>query len=347
MQALTRIVAATLCAIGAASASALDLPAPYEPREEVSGTITIWGHGSYGGRTDFVEGLTRTWQEEFRRFHPRIQFVNRLHGTASAIGALYTGTGDLAFLGREIWQPEIAAFQEVRGYPPTGIDVLTGSFDVRNRGYALVVFVHKDNPLSELTLAQLDALYSVERRRGHAPVRTWGDLGLTGEWRDKPVTLYGLPIARGFADFFEDVVFLKSRKWNPTLREFADEPGSVGGETDGGQKLLKALARDRYGIGYAGLLYSHPNVKPVALAEGPGKPFVVPTRETVMDRSYPLTRVITMFLDRPPGKPVDPKLREFLRYILSREGQEAVVREGQGYLPVLKPFADIELKKLD
>jgi phosphate transport system substrate-binding protein len=333
--------------IAAAQATPPDLPPPYEAQQQVSGTIRIWGHGSYGKQTDFIEGLTRAWQEGFRKHQPGVEFDNHLHGTASAIGALYTDTGDLALMGREIWDPEIAAFKEVFGYAPTGIDVITGSFDVRNKGYAIVVFTHKDNPLSKLTLAELDALYSVDRRRRHAPVRTWGDLGLSGEWKNQPVNLYGLPIARGFAEYFQDAVFLGSRKWNPSLREFTDERGSKGGATDGGQKMLDALAKDRYGIGYAGLVYHHPDVKPVALAAKAGDAAVVPTRETVIDHSYPLTRVITMFLNRVPGKPTDPKLREFLRYILSREGQQAIVREGHGYLPMLAPFAAKELKKLE
>lgn len=332
---------------GQVAAASPELPPAYKAEQSVAGTITIWGHGSYGAHTDFVEGLTRAWEEGFRRHHPGVVFNNRLHGTASAIGALYTGTGDLALMGREIWDPEIAAFKEVKGYAPTGIDVLTGSFNVRNRGYAIVIFTHKDNPIRGLTLAQLDAIYSVDRLRGGDEVRTWGDLGLSGEWADKPVNLYGLPIARGFADYFQEAVFLGSRKWNPSLREFADEPGSLGGATDGGHKMLAALAGDRYGIGYAGLVYQHPDVKPIALASEVGGPYVAPTKAGVTDRSYPLTRVITMFLDRAPGQAVEPKLREFLRYLLSREGQETVVRDGQGYLPVIAPVAMKELEKLD
>jgi phosphate transport system substrate-binding protein len=313
----------------------------------VSGTITIWGHGSLGGRTEFVEDLVRAWEDGFRQRQPDVTFVNRLHGTASAIGALYTGQGDLALMGREIWQPEIDAFKEVFGYPPTGINVMTGSLDVRNRGYAIVVFVHRDNPLSGLTLAQLDAIYGVDRLRGGSPVHTWGDLGLTGGWRDRPVNLYGLSIARGFAEYFQDIVFLGARKWNPSLREFADDPGARGGASDGGQKMLAALANDRDGIGYAGLLYFHRDVKPIALARDVASPYVEPTRESVADWSYPLTRIITMFLNRRPGRPIDPKLKEFLRYVLSHEGQEAVLRDGRGYLPLLAPIAQQELVKLE
>lgn len=338
-------VIAVVVTLPAALAAPADL-APYQPSATVTGTIRIWGHGSYGAHTDFVEGLTRAWQDGFKARQPGVSFENRLHGTASAIGALYTGQGDLALMGREIWAPEVTAFNEVRGYAPTGIDVLTGSFDVRNKGYALVVFVHKDNPLAQLSLAQLDAAFGMERRRGHAAVKTWGDLGLRGEWEDKPVNLHGLAIARGFADFFEEKVFDGGHLWKPELHEFADDPGSKGGSTDGGQKLLDALAGDRYGLGYSGLLYGHPDVKAVALSVSDAGPFVAPTRASVENHSYALTRVITMFVDRKPGQPLDPKLAEFLRYILSREGQQAVVDHGHGYLTMPAAAVVDQLKKL-
>src|SRR5207302_3434352 len=173
----------SLCA--AAFAAPPDLPPPYEPpAEKVSGRLSICGHGALAGRFDFIEALVKEWEKGFNKHHPGVTFENRLHGTASAIGALYTGKGDLALMGREIWPFEITAFKEVKGYAPTGIDVVTGSYKTRNRGYAIVVFVHKDNPIRGLTLRQLDAIYSVDRKRGGAPVRTWGDLGMTGEWAD-------------------------------------------------------------------------------------------------------------------------------------------------------------------
>ena len=323
------------------------LPPPYQAHGVVHGVIRIWGHGAYDRSRDFIGALVRAWERGFQRVQPGIRFENHLVGTAAAIGALYTGRGDLALMGREIWPPEVAAFREVFGYPPTGVDVVTGSFDVRNHDYALVVFVHKSNPLAGLTLAQLDALFGVERRRGGHAVRTWGDLGLSGAWSGRPVHLYGLPISRGFARFFEDKVFLGGRLWRPSLREFADAKGSRGGAGDGGQRMLDAMAQDPDAIGYAGLLYHNPGVKPIALARRAGGAYVAATADTVLNHRYPLTRMITMFFNRPPGVPVDPKLREFLRYVLSRDGQEAVPRRGGGYLPMLAPFAADQLHKLD
>ena len=347
---MIRALLFSLCGAGlvAPALAGVDLPPAYRPpAQPVAGRISVWGHGSLGGKTDFIETLAKEWERGFKQHHPDIEFENRLHGTASAIGALYTGVGDVALLGREIWANEVAAFKEVRGYAPTGVDVLTGSFDQRNRGYALAIFVHQDNPLTGLTLAQLDAIYSVDRHRGLPAVRTWGDLGLAGAWRDRPVRLLGFALARGFADYFADVVFAGSRKWNPELREFADDPGSKGGATDGGQKMLDALAQDRGGIAISGMLYRHPEVRPVAIARDAAGPFVAPTRENVLNHTYPFTRILTLYIDRRPGAPVAPHLREFLRYILSREAQQAVLDRGGGYLPMLRPFAEHELRKLD
>lgn len=345
---VARLFLVLLTFAGLAAATEPDLPPPYAPpAQPVSGRISIWGHGALAGRFDFIEALVKEWERGFAKYHPDVKFENRLHGTASAIGALYTGAGDLALMGREIWPFEIAAFKEVKGYEPLGIDVVTGSLKTRNRGYAIVVFVHKDNPIAGLTMKQLDAIFSVERKRGGAPVRTWSDLGLAAEWADKPVRPYGFALNRGFADFLEEAVFAGSRRWNPDLREFADRPGSTGGATDGGQLMLDALAKDRYGVAFSGLVYGHPDVRPVAIAKDEGGPFVVPTEASVMNHSYPLARIITMFLDRAPGKPIAPHTREFVRYILSREAQQAVLREGGGYLPILAPEAARELKKLE
>src|SRR5579872_4486999 len=181
------MLAAGLALARAAAARALDLPPPYQPQGELAGTIRIWGHGAYDRKRDFIGALVSAWERGFQQFEPGVRFENHLVGTAAAIGALYTGRGDLALMGREIWPPEIAAFKEVFGYPPTGVDVVTGSFDVRNRDYALVVFVHRGNPLKGLTLAQLRSIFAVPDSPDAHAASTWGDVGLTGPWRDRPI----------------------------------------------------------------------------------------------------------------------------------------------------------------
>ncbi len=344
---MIRCLAALLIASSAVTPLRAEPPPSYEPRAAVEGTIRIWGHGAYGKRLEFVEGLVAALEEGFRRVQPGVRFDNKLHGTASAIGALYTGQGDVAFMGREIWDPEVAAFREVRGYGPTGFDVMTGSYDVRNKGYAITIFTHRDNPIKGLTLEQLDAIYGIERRRGHGAVTTWGDLGLTGEWADKPIKLYGLPIARGFADYFQERVFLGSQIWKPELREFPDDANSVSAMTDGANRMLAALAIDRYGIGYAGPVYAHAETRTIPIAERAGAPFVVPSRASAQDRSYPLHRIISFFIDKAPGRRADAKVEEFMRFVLSREGQEIIEREGGGYLPLTSAFAATEMKKLE
>jgi phosphate transport system substrate-binding protein len=333
---------------GGAAAQTLNLPPPYRPRQAVSGTIRIWGHGAYDRKLDFIGTLVHAWERDFQRYQARVRFENHLVGTAAAIGSLYTGRGDLALMGREIWPPEISAFEEVYGYPPTGVDVVTGSLDVGNRDYALVVFVHRGNPIRGLTLGQLRAIFSVEQGPGAHEIRTWGDLGLTGAWRARPIHLYGLALARGFARYFEQRVFHGDRLWRPSLRTFRKRKCAcqTGGTVAGGQRLLDAIARDPDGIGYAGLLYTNSRVRPVALAAHSGDPYVLPTRESVVDHRYPLTRLVAIYFNKRPGRPLTPRLREFLRFVLSRKGQQDVLRYGRGYLPVLAPFAAQQRRKL-
>lgn len=320
-----------------------NLPTPYVPHGAVQGVITIAGHGAYGKRADFIETLTDKWEEGFRRYQPGVTFKTDLKGTAAAIGGLTTGTANLALMGREIWKPEVSAFREVYGFAPTGIDVLTGSYATRNRGYAITIFVNKANPIRSISLKQFDAAYSLAHRRGGKPIVTWGDLGLTGGWARRPVHLYGLSIARGFSEYMQDRVFLGSQLWNPSVREFADAPGTSG-EADGGAAMVKAMATDPDAIGWAGALYTDPGVKMIAVSDGDAPVF--PSPQSVMDRTYPLVRIITMFLVKPPTGKADPAIAEFLRYILSREGQQTVLSDGGGYLPVLAPEAARQLEKL-
>lgn len=326
-----------------ARAAVPDLPPAYQPHGRVTGTITIAGHGAFGARTDFIEALTAKWEKDFQRYQPAVRFKTDLKGTAAAIGGLYTGTADLALMGREIWKPELTAFHEVFGYDPTGIDVVTGSYATRNRGYAITIFVNKANPIRAISLRQLDSLYSVTRRRGGKAVATWGDLGVAGTWASRPVHLYGLAIARGFAQYFEDRVFLGGQLWNPAMREFADAPGSTG-EADGGATMVSEMAADPDAIGWAGALYTDPGVKLIAVSDD--RASVFPSPQTVMDHSYPLTRVITVYLNKPPNAHASPAVTEFLRYVLSREGQKTVLSDGGGYLPMLAPQAAAQLRKL-
>jgi len=314
----------------------------YKPEQRVSGPIRVWGHGN--AKDDYIKSLVVAWENDFRRYQPDVHFDNRLLGTAAAIGSLYEGTGDIAVMGREIWPEEIEAFEEVKHYPPLGIDILTGSLDIRNKDYALVVFVHRNNPITKLSLQDLDAIFGCEHRRASETARTWGDLGLKGDWADKPIHVYGYEISRGFGYYFQQVVFKGGSRWNPELEEFGDLRQPDGSMLDAGQRILDALGNDPYGIAYSSLKYSSPNAKPVALGDEQGD-FYPATKETVFQRKYPLTRTITAFINPDPSKPADPKTREFLRYVLSKEGQQQVLNDG-GYLPLTAEAADAQRKKL-
>jgi phosphate transport system substrate-binding protein len=327
----------------AATAFVDSLPA-YEPREKVPGVIRLWGHGSF--KRPFVRRLVAFWTKGFNRFHPECQIEEHLYGTSSAIPALFLGVGDLALLGEEILTEAVDSFERVKHYPPFGIEVATGSVDVRNFDYAQMFFVHHDNPLAQLTVAQLDAIFGAEHRRGPANVRTWDQLALAGEWAGRPITPYGWRIDDSFGMYLESTLLAGSHRWNPALHEFAHVYRADGTIYDHGQQILDALANDRFGIAVSNVRYAGPLVKAIAVAPRADAPAVGVTAETLINRTYPFARVIPFFLDRPPGRPVDPKLREFLRYILSREGQQDIVHDG-GYLPLSPEAIAAQLKRLE
>jgi phosphate transport system substrate-binding protein len=335
---------AVLLSVESICAQNLETLPHYRPQHTVSGIIRVWGHGS--PKHNFMAVLMKYWEEGFRKYQPGIRIENHMYGTASAIGALYTGTGDLAILGEEIQAAPAAAFERVMHYPPFGIEIATGSLDVRYFDYAHVFFVHKDNPLSKLTVTQLDAIFGAEHRRGPRNIRTWGELGLDGEWKGAPISPYGWRIDDDFAIYLQDALLLGSHKWNCDLRELAHATNPDGSVYEHSQRILDALAKDRYGIGVSNLRYMNAMVKPLALAVSDGGSYYAATKENLIDRKYPFTRIIPAFVNRTPGKPIDPKVQEFLRYLLSYEGQQDIVREG-GYLPLSEASLREQLKKLD
>ena len=338
------MLASTVCTAtgGSAQAQVLDQLPPYQPEQSVSGTIRIWGHGSF--KSDFMGRVVKSWAAGFARYQPNVKLENHMYGTASAIGALYVGAADIAILGEEISPAAAAAFERAKHYQPLGIEVATGSLDVNYFDYAHVVFVHKDNPISRLTLAELDAIFGAEHRRGPRNIRTWGELGLTGAWVDRQIQPYSWKDL-DFSLFIQGAVLGGSHRWNNDLREFAHVPRPNGSIYEAGQQILDALAADRYGIAISNLRYANPQVKAVALARADDQPYYDATKENLISQDYPLTRIIPAFVDRPPGRPVDPKVREFLRYILSRDGQQDITRE-TGYLQLSAAAIRAQLAKL-
>jgi phosphate transport system substrate-binding protein len=355
------ILAAVALAAPAASAAfqAADLP-PYEAGASVSGTIRNYGFG--------LGGVLELWEEGFRKYHPDIRFDDKLPTSDAAIPALVTGVADLGPDGGEPAITEELSFFEVYGYHPTAVIVASGAFDVEGKSNGPIVFVNQANPITQLTMEQLDGIFGAERTAGlrgfewtpsvargaDKDIRTWGQLGLTGEWADKEIQTYG-HAPSGTTRFFQWRVMGNGDKWNPNYREYV-ETGSkmIASEDKATQKLglqhmlREELAKNPYGIAWTVMPQAKgiEGVKPVAIVPRGGSRAVFPSRETFQDRSYPLVRNIYIYLNRKPGTPVDPKLREFLRYILSREGQETVAKEGS-YLPLTAAVVREQLGKLD
>jgi phosphate transport system substrate-binding protein len=315
-----------------------DLPL-YRPDRKVSGVIRNWGNNE-------MASLLVLWEHGFRKYHPTIQFEDKLMGPASAMAGVYTAVADFSWTGHEIWKEESMAFEWIFQYKPLGIEVATSSLDVYDHGAALVVFVHNDNPIGKLSLEQLDGIFGSEHKRGGKNIRNWGDLGLTGDWADKPIHLYGYDAETEAGFFFRHAVLNDSYKWNCDLKEFGDQQQIDGSLVDAGPRIADALSKDRYGIAYSKLRYAKPSIKPLALAATNAGPYFPPVKENVRERTYPLSRIMMVYLNRAPDKPADAKLVEFLRYVLSREGQQAVVHEG-GYLPLTAPAAAAQLRKLE
>jgi phosphate transport system substrate-binding protein len=295
-----------------------------------SGVIKIWGSPA-------DRALLNDWADGFKKFHPDAQIVTSLHGPDSTLAGVYTGVADLAFMAREMKLPvEHMAFTWVYRYPAFSLEIANAGIGSNRLATNLAVFVNRRNPLTGVTLAQLDAILGAEHRRGDKNIRVWGDLGLDGAWKDRPVHVYGPVLDSVAALYIRRTVLKDSYKWNPGYRELADDGGEV----------LTALASDSAGIAYAPMRAPDGGVKPLALANDDGGPFVDLTAQTVSARSYPLTRVVTMVLNRAPGKPVEPRVKEFLRFILSREGQDAIARDG-AYVPLSAANLRQQLERLD
>jgi len=316
----------------------------YHAQEQVDGTIVIWGHGSPAH--DFMGALMPRLFREFSALQPKVRFDNRMYGTASAIGALASGAGTLALLGEEISPAAKAMFMRAKGYEPLGIEVANGSVDVNYFDYAHLIYVHRSNPLAHLTAAQLEGIFGSEHRCGSKhSIRKWGALGLTGEWRNRPIQPYSWKTDVDFALFFRERILCGSHRWNPAVREFMPITQADGTVVQHGTQILDALARDPGGIAISAIRFANPEVRPLALAWNTKSPFVQPTVPDLIARRYPLGRIIPAFVDRKPGTPLRPAEREFLRFVLSRQGQTAIA-EATGYLPLDAKTAARETEKL-
>lgn len=300
-----------------AEPSVADLPAYHKASGEVAGSLKCVG-------SDTMNNLVALWAEGFKKHYPSVREGIEGKGSASAPPALAEGTCTFGPMSRD-WKPsEVDAFKSRHGYPPAVVPV---AIDM------IVVFVHKDNPLKSLSLQQVDAIFSKNRTGGTIEdIRTWGDLGLDGEWKDRPISLYGRNATSGTYGYFKEFALFKG-DFKPSVKE---QPGS--------SAVVQAVASDRFGIGYSGFGYLTANVRAVPLAAAPESSPTPPIAEAAYAGDYPLARFLYLSVNHRPGTPLDPLRREFLRYVLSRDGQADVQKDG--YLPLTVAVADQALAEV-
>jgi phosphate transport system substrate-binding protein len=291
--------------------------AAYGQASGVSGAIKSVG-------SDTMNNLMALWAEGFKKHYPAVGVEIEGKGTSTAPPALIAGTSTFGPMSRDMKKKEADDFEAKFGYKPT---LLATSIDM------LAVYVHKDNPIAGLSLQQVDAIFSKGRKGGHpAEIRTWGELGLAGEWADKPISLYGRNSASGTYGYFKEHA-LFGGDYKDTVKE---QPGS--------SSVVQGVASDRYGIGYSGIGYKTADVRVVPLARKSGEAFVPAEPRHAYDRSYPMARALWLAVNYQPGSQLDPLRAEFIRYLYSQDGQRDVVKDG--YLPVNADLATGELRKV-
>jgi len=313
--ALASVVVAGITMAGGVGVDA-KLPT-YKAVSGVSGSIKSVG-------SDTMNNLMALWAEDFRKMYPNVQVEIEGKGSSTAPPALVEGTATFGPMSRDMKNQEIDQFEAKYGYKPTG---LRTSIDM------LAVYVHKDNPIQSLTLQQVDAIFSKTRKGGlDKDIRTWGDLGLTGDWADKPISLYGRNSASGTYGYFKEHALFKGDYKD----EVKEQPGS--------SSVVQGVASDRYGIGYSGIGYMTADVRAVPLANDGASAPVEASPENAYTGKYPLARFLYVYLNQKPGTDLDPLRKEFLRFVFSKEGQSSVIKDG--YYPVTAKISGEELTKL-
>ena len=289
---------------------------------------------------DIMDEITLGWIKMFRAAYPRLSVTMEARASGSGVPSLTAGIAHMAPVGREALPKEHDDFVKKYGYEPFAIRVATGSLGSLGKTATSIVLVAKDNPIAGLTFSQLDAIYSKTRKRGHADITTWGDLGLSGEWAKRPIHTYGLKPPNGIEQFFKMKVLLGGT-WKDGIQNVKGQ-----GFTHAFTVASNDMHTQIGGLTYALLANVTPDVRVVPLAEKDGDPFVAPTIDTVYHHTYPLSRYVYIYVNRKPGTALEPKIKEFLKAVLSKQGQDVVAAEGV-FMPLLPEVVKEELAKLD
>lgn len=315
---ITGLASAAIISASAVAAPAIDSSiAEYQRVSGVSGNLSSVG-------SDTLANLMTLWAEDFKRTYPNVNIQIQAAGSSTAPPGLTEGVSNLGPMSRKMKDKEIEAFEKRFGYKPTAIRVAID---------ALAVYVHKDNPVSGLTIPQVDAIFSSTRKcGGEADLTTWGDLGLTGKWAVRPIQLYGRNSVSGTYGYFKKKALCKGDFKN----NVNEQPGSA--------SVVQSITASLNGLGYSGIGYRTSGVRAVALTKKPGKPFIPASAESAASGKYPLSRYLYVYVNKHPNKPLGPIEREFLKLVLSQQGQKVVVKDG--YIPLPGKVAAAELAKL-
>ncbi|MCP4899361.1 MAG: PstS family phosphate ABC transporter substrate-binding protein [bacterium] len=315
---LVAVLALTVASSGAEGPK-LDPKLPtYSKVEGIRGTINAAG-------SDTMLELQTLMAEEFRKLYPQVKIQVEGKGSSTAPPALVEGTAQLGDMSRKMKNKEVDAFDEEFGYEPTRFDVALDT---------LAVFVNKDNPIESLTLVQVDAIFSKTRKCGYpSDISTWGQAGLGGDWKTAPISLYGRNAASGTYGFFKDHATCKG-DYKDTVKE---QPGSA--------SVVQGIEKDRYGIGYSGIGYATSGIRAVALSPGEGQDAIGATSENAANGSYPLARFLHIYVNKAPGKKLDRLTSEYLKFVVSAQGQRVIIKAG--FDPIDAATAQAQLAKLD
>ena len=289
----------------------------YEKTSGVSGNLSSAG-------SDTLANLMTLWAESFKKTYPNVNVQIQAAGSSTAPPALAENTSNLGPMSRLMKDKAVEAFEEKFGYKPTAIAVAID---------ALAVFVHKDNPIEGLTIPQVDAIFSSTRTcGGPKDIQNWGDLDLTGSWSDREIQLYGRNSVSGTYGYFKSKALCKGDYKN-TVNE---QPGSA--------SVVQSVSASLNGIGYSGIGYTTSSVRAIPLSRVAGKDFVLANPENAISGTYPLARFLYVYVNKTPGKPLPPLTGEFVKLVLSRNGQQVVIKDG--YIPLPARVAERELLKI-
>jgi len=287
--------------------------AAYQPASSLKGSLSISG-------SETMRPITEAWAADLKQLYPELKISVTSEGSEAGLAKLLEGKAQIAAMSRRMNKQEIGDFIREFGYEPTEVPVAVD---------ALAVFVHKDNAIEGLSLAELDAIFSNDRRRGlKYPLLTWGDLLLDGEWKEAPIHLYGRDTKSGTTSFFREHA-LNGGALKKTMTE---APGSA--------SVVVELMKDRFGIGFSSIGYQTSGIRAVPLASVQGGRYVAPSFQSAMDGSYPLRRNLYLYVNKLPKTVPSPSLAEYVKFALSQQGQQTVI--AQGYYPL----ATAELNRL-